>query len=225
MLKIKTNILNPVSRFETEYLQDVFLTIEKEKIISVSSINDSVDFIDRTDQICIPGFIDTHVHLSQYYIRGSHSPNLLHWLNTYTFKEEYRSKEPDYARKVAEDFFSDLVGKGTTTSVIYTAPFRQACDAAFAVAEEKGIRAIIGTTMMDMYSPDFLIQNTEKAFQESVSLYEKWHKKTENGIGGYANTVFLLCCPKIARYSKLLLLIRSASIADKIQLLKSGIDQ
>lgn len=178
-LIVKTNILNPLSLKKTEFRKDVFITIEAGKIVSLSEINEADNFIDRTDLICCPGFVDTHVHLSQFYMRGSHSPNLLHWLNTYTFQAEHRSKDEKYAREVAEDFFADLVSKGTTTSVIYTAPFKPACDLAFQVAEEKKARAIIGMTMMDANSPDFLKQTTKQAFEDSVALFEKWNKKTD----------------------------------------------
>jgi len=71
------------------------------------------------------------------------------------------------------------VSKGTTTSVIYTAPFKQSCEIAFEVAEKLGVRAIIGMTMMDDNSPDFLSQNTQKSFEDSVSLYKKWNNKTD----------------------------------------------
>lgn len=177
MRKIKTNLLNPVSAEKTELKKNIFLTLENGKIISIED-DFKGEFEDKTNLICCPGFIDTHVHLSQFYILGSHSPNLLHWLNTYTFKEEQRSKNEDYARKVAEDFFNDLVSKGTTTSVIYTAPFKQACDIAFQVAEEKKVRAIIGMTLMDMESPEYLQQKSILAFDDSVDLYYKWNKKT-----------------------------------------------
>jgi len=178
---IKTNILNPLATDRAEFLADVFITIDDGEIVTISEQADAAQnsITDRTDHVCIPGLIDTHVHLSQYYIRGSHSPNLLHWLNTYTFKEEHRSKDRAYARVVAQDFFADLISKGTTTSVIYTAPFSQACDAAFEVAQEMGVRAIIGMTMMDMHSPDFLIQETGQAFEDSVSLFEKWTGKAD----------------------------------------------
>lgn len=178
MRKIKTNILNPLSSQKVEFKKNVFITLDKGKIISLSD-ESTTDFLDKTDLICCPGFIDTHVHLSQLYIRGSHSPNLLHWLHTYTFQEERRSQNREYARKLAEDFFTALVRTGTTTSVIYTAPFKQACDLAFQVAEEKKIRAIIGMTMMDMESPDYLQQNTIAAFNDSVALFEKWNSKTD----------------------------------------------
>ncbi|MCF7793591.1 MAG: guanine deaminase [Candidatus Cloacimonetes bacterium] len=178
MRKIKTNLLNPVSAENVEFKKNIFLTLENGKITSIEAEFDG-EFEDKTDLICCPGFIDTHVHLSQFYIRGSHSPNLLHWLNTYTFQEEKRSRNEDYARKVAEDFFVDLVSKGTTTSVIYTAPFKPACDIAFQVAEEKKIRAIIGMTMMDMESPEYLQQKPLLAFDDSVDLFHKWNKKSD----------------------------------------------
>ncbi len=175
---IKTNILNPISSLQAEYLKDIFLTIENGKISSISKETKTLDFSDHSDCVCIPGLIDTHVHLSQYYIRGSHSSNLLLWLNTYAFPEELKSKDIEYAEKVARDFFRDSVRKGTTTSVIYTAPFKQACEAAFQIALEIGVRSIIGKTMMDCNSPDFLLEDTEVSFKESVELYEKWNNKT-----------------------------------------------
>jgi guanine deaminase len=174
----KTNILTPISISEVQYLKDIFIFINDGRIIEISDQSDS-DYVDKTHLICLPGFIDVHVHLSQFYMRGSHSPNLLHWLNHYTFKEEYKSKDEKYARKVAEDFFSDLVSKGTTTSVIYTSPFKQACEIAFQVAEERDVRAIIGMTMMDMESPEYLQQTSTAAFEDSASLYSEWNKKTE----------------------------------------------
>jgi guanine deaminase len=176
---IRTNILNPISQLEIQYLPEVFITINDGKIVSIFQENKDQNFDDRTDQICIPGFIDTHVHLSQYYIRGSHSPNLLHWLNTYTFQEELKSKDEKYAEKVARDFFADSVSKGTTTSVIYAAPFKQSCEIAFKVAEELGVRAVIGMTMMDENSPDFLQQDSTKSFEDSANLFDKWNNKTD----------------------------------------------
>lgn len=178
MRTLKTNILNPKSITSCDYLQDVFICLQHGKIISITSETNGEDYEDFTDCVCLPGLIDTHVHLSQYFIRGSHSPNLLHWLNTYTFAEEYKSRKADYARVVAETFFSDMLSKGTTTSAIYTAPFRTACDVAFKVADELKVRAIIGMTMMDMNSPEYLIQETKDSLRNSFELCDKWHNSS-----------------------------------------------
>ena len=70
-----------------------------------------------------------------------------------------------------------MLKAGTTTCVIYTAPFFSACDMAFEIAQETGIRALIGMTMMDMNCPENLPQNSHKTLEESILLYEKWHGK------------------------------------------------
>jgi guanine deaminase len=176
---IKTNILNPISSSQVEYLKDIFLTIENGKIFSISKETKTSDFTDHSDCVCIPGLIDTHVHLSQYYARGKHNSNLMDWLHFYIFPEELKSKSPEFAKKVAQDFFKDSVSKGTTTSVIYTAPFKDACEIAFEIAEKTGVRVIMGKTMMDLFSPAFLQKSTEASFKDSVELYQKWNQKTE----------------------------------------------
>ncbi|MDO9576637.1 MAG: guanine deaminase [Candidatus Cloacimonadales bacterium] len=192
MQTFKSNLLNPISPTETQLLKKVFITLKDGKISSISNLHHG-DYEDRTDLICIPGLIDTHVHLSQFYIRGSHSPSLLHWLKTYTFQEELKSKDVIYAEKVARDFFADSVSRGTTTSVIYTAPYKQACDIAFEVAQELGVRAIIGMTMMDANSPDYLQQDSTRAFEDSANLFDKWNRKT--GLLEYVFTPrFALTC-------------------------------
>ena len=175
---IKTNILSPLSPDKAELRKNVFLTLNREKIVSVSKECANGDFEDFSDCLCIPGLIDTHVHLSQFYMRGKHSSNLLDWLQKYIFAAEYKSKDEKYARKIAEDFFAATIKAGTTTSAIYTAPFRQACETAFEVAQKFGVRAIIGKTMMDCNSPDFLREETEKSLRESIELFEKWNKAT-----------------------------------------------
>ncbi|PKN78843.1 MAG: hypothetical protein CVU48_07070, partial [Candidatus Cloacimonetes bacterium HGW-Cloacimonetes-1] len=48
---------------------------------------------------------------------------------------------------------------------------------AFEQAEIAGIRARIGMTLMDMNSPDFLLQTPEYAFENSMTLYDAWHQK------------------------------------------------
>ena len=49
----------------------------------------------------MPGFIDTHIHASQYVNAGKGLDlPLLCWLNQYTFPSEARFSNIDYAEKV-----------------------------------------------------------------------------------------------------------------------------
>ena len=179
MKNILCNIVNPISPEEIQFLPKQVISIEESKISAITPLSEFQGRIDedRSNEYALPGFIDLHTHLSQYYIRGLYEPALLPWLNKYVFPEEERSKNIEYAEKLSRDFFSAMLKTGTTTCVIYTAPFFSACDMAFEIAKETGIRALIGMTMMDMNCPENLPQNSHKTLEESILLYEKWHGK------------------------------------------------
>ena len=179
MKNILCNIVNPISPEEIQFLPKQVISIEESKISAITSLPEFQGRIDedRSNEYALPWFIDLHSHLSQFYIRGLYEPALLPWLNKYVFPEEERSKNIEYAEKLSRDFFSAMLKAGTTTCVIYTAPFFSACDMAFEIAKETGIRALIGMTMMDMNCPENLPQNSHKTLEESILLYEKWHGK------------------------------------------------
>jgi guanine deaminase len=173
MLRLKTNILTPLADGRVVYLPQRVISIQSG---CISAINQSGDYDqDLSHTFCTPGFIDTHVHLSQHSVRGSHSDHLLKWLNTYIFPQERRSQDARYARESAKTFFTDLIAAGTTTAVIYTAPFAVACQTAFEEAQAAGVRAVIGKTMMDQNCPDYLQEDTTQSVDESIALYEQWH--------------------------------------------------
>ena len=175
----KTNILNPLSKDSAELKQNVYITIDETDITDISeTIDEGLEFIDYTGFICMPGFIDTHVHLSQYFVRGKYEPALLDWLNKYIFSEEKKSADEDYALETSLRFFNELIHCGTTTSVVYTSVFKTATEAAFKIAESMGVRTIIGKVMMDCNSPDFLQEDTVQSVEQSIELFEKWNKKT-----------------------------------------------
>lgn len=175
MRHLRSNIFNPVSPTEAEYLEDHVLSFDGDKIYSITAFRDfSGAWEDYRAHIILPGLIDLHVHLSQYRIRGMYEPALLPWLNEHVFPEEMRSSDPDYARQLSRDFYQALLTRGTTFSVIYTAPFRQAAELAFEVAQEMGIRAKIGMTMMDMNSPEGILHSRDYALKHSIELFEKW---------------------------------------------------
>ena len=175
MKHFRSNIFNPVSPTKADFLPDHVLSFDGDNIHAITPFRDfSGAWEDYRDHIILPGLIDLHVHLSQYRIRGLYQPALLPWLNQSVFPEELRSSDPAYARGLSQDFYRALLKNGTTFSVIYTAPFRQAADIAFEVAHELGIRAKIGMTMMDMNSPEGILQSTDYALKHSIELFEKW---------------------------------------------------
>lgn len=177
MFSIATNIVNPISDSKYDFLPNQWLNIDKGIISSISEKPQFSQQIDKRNCICLPGLIDVHVHLSQYDIMGHREPDLLSWLNKNVFSAEYRSTNDDYAYDIAKRFFRGCLRAGTTTTVVYTSPYKKACDIAFQVAEELQVRSIIGMTMMDANCPEYLKQETDKSLQFSSDLCEKWQKK------------------------------------------------
>jgi guanine deaminase len=177
MRNILCNVINPISANEAAFLPRQIITIKDGVITSVRPDDGKTTCEDYSDKIALPGFIDLHVHLSQYMMRGLYEPALLPWLNRHVFPEEARSADTKYAQNLAQLFFNALCSVGTTMSVIYTAPFPTACQTAFEQADAMGIRALIGMTMMDRNSPDKLLQNTNDSLQQSIELFYRWHGK------------------------------------------------
>ncbi len=178
MIKIRCNILNPTENRDIEFLKDYLIVVDNNKIIDMRPYQDESecckDILDYSDNVLIPGLIDSHVHLAQWNIRGSYKSDLLEWLNTYTFPEENKLKQSQYAKEVAEDFFDNLIANGTTCAAIYVTSSSNATDIAFQVAKSKGYRALIGKIAMDSNCPDYLQESTDMSLRQSIELCEKW---------------------------------------------------
>ena len=72
------------------------------------------------DKIVVPGLVDLHVHAPQYSFRGlGMDLELIDWLNTYTFVEEAKYKDMEYAEKAYDIFVEDLLKSATTRACIF----------------------------------------------------------------------------------------------------------
>jgi guanine deaminase len=180
----KAVIKNPVAADRVESIDPGYLVISGGRVAALTR-NDPrptlplAAFTDLGRKTIVPGFVDTHVHLPQFAIMGVGSGELLTWLNTYTYPEEMRFADPDYAAEIAQKFFDALVANGTTTAAIYSSVHEQATDIAFSTAAAKGLRAFIGKVMMDRNSPSALIEETEQSLARSIRLFEKWDGAAE----------------------------------------------
>jgi guanine deaminase len=175
----KANLLNPVARDRVDAYSPGYLVINGNSIEELSREDPrprikSAEFVDLDHNTIVPGFVDTHVHLPQFAIMGVGTGELLNWLNNYTYPEEARFADPEYANRIATQFFDALLANGTTTAVIYSSVHEQATDIAFLIAKLTGIRAFIGKAMMDRNSPLELLEDTDASLAASVRLFEKW---------------------------------------------------
>ena len=65
------------------------------------------------------GFIDAHVHYPQTAIIASWGKRLIDWLNSYTFPEEMRFADADYAMQIANRYLDLAIAHGTTSMCTY----------------------------------------------------------------------------------------------------------
>lgn len=152
------------------------------------------DLVGDDDCWILPGFVDGHLHLSQWDRRGIDGFPLLNWLDKITYPAEARMEDPNVAERLAEDFVSGLIANGTTTVAAFGSPFAKATDRVFTVLARRGLRAIFGMTLNDVNCPKELRTPADRALDESRDLGAKWHG-TDNGLLRYAfSPRMAVCC-------------------------------
>ncbi len=171
---------------EAVYFPDGLMVVDNDsgKILEVGEYNttapkwpNSLSLKHFKDSLIMPGFIDTHVHYPQYRVIASYGTSLLDWLNTYTFVEEQKFSDLNYATTVAELFLDELIKNGTTTAMTFCSSYKQSVDVFFTAAEKRRLRMIAGKVMMDRNAPEGLCDSAQSSYIDSKSLIDKWHNK------------------------------------------------
>lgn len=165
------------------YIPDGLLVIEDGKIKDLGAYDvlkeqyPQVVITDYSDQLIMPGLIDTHVHFTQTEMIAAYGEQLLEWLNQYVFPVEGKFHDKHYAQQVAGLFLDELLKNGTTTALVFTAVYPESVDAFFEEADRRHLCMIAGKVLMDRNAPDFLRDTPETAYSESKRLIETWHKR------------------------------------------------
>nr|OQO25915.1 hypothetical protein B0A51_07493 [Rachicladosporium sp. CCFEE 5018] len=118
-----------------------------------------------------PGFIDTHIHASQYPNAGVFGKStLLDWLNTYTFPLESSFSDTAIASKVYSRVVARTLSQGTTTACYYATTHVPATNILADICLKRGQRAFVGRVCMDRMSPEYYRdESTESAIADTRS--------------------------------------------------------
>ncbi|AEO70740.1 1c697144-ae1d-4a1c-8026-2f42c9a95c4a [Thermothielavioides terrestris] len=112
--------------------------------------------IAKEGQFFFPGFIDTHLHASQYPNVGIFgSSTLLDWLNTYTFPLEASLADPAKARRVYSRVIRKTLAHGTTCAAYYATTDVASTNLLADLCLAAGQRALVGRVCMDQLSPSY----------------------------------------------------------------------
>lgn len=145
-----------------------------------ADLSAGADRHDYGDNLILPGFVDGHVHYPQIGVIASFGAQLLDWLEKYTFPEEARFSDPDYADRTAKLFLDLLLANGTTTAAVYCTVHPESADAFFAESSARNLRMIAGKILMDRNAPDSVRDTAQSGYDETKLLIEKWHGQGRN---------------------------------------------
>jgi guanine deaminase len=132
---------------------------------------------DHGDCIIMPGFVDAHIHFPQYRMLAAPGKDLLDWLRRFTFAEESRYADEDYAAAAADIFLDRLFRHGTTSALAFCSVHKACAAALFAAAEKHDMALITGKTLMDRNAIPAVQDDPQSAARDSETLYRQWHGK------------------------------------------------
>ena len=150
---------------------------------------------DYGDKLIFPGMVDLHIHAPQYAFRGMCMDlELMDWLNRYTFPEEEKYENLEYARK-AYGLFVDAMKHGATTrACIFATRHRPATELLMQMMEDSGLVSFVGKVNMDREASEAL---TEASADISAYTTFGWINAVKDK---FANTKpiltprFIPCC-------------------------------
>lgn len=127
---------------------------------------------DFSGQLIVPGMTDLHLHAPQYaYCGTAMDVELLDWLQNYTYPEEGRYADVEYARQGYALFTRDLVQSATTRAVVFATLHTDATLELMRQLSEAGIRGYVGKLGMDRNSPDSC---REASAEEGLRETRRW---------------------------------------------------
>ena len=132
--------------------------------------------LDYGGALILPGMTDLHVHAPQFSFRGlGMDMELLEWLNTYTFPEESKYKELEYAEKAYGSFVRHLLASTTTRAAVFATIHVPATELLMQKLDDAGLGCYVGKVNMNRNSPVYLREiSTNQALRDT----EKWILET-----------------------------------------------
>ncbi len=129
------------------------------------------ELVDLGDRLLIPAFCDLHLHAPQYRNNGlAMDLELLPWLNKYTFPEEMKFADVEYARRIYSRFVHELWMQGTMRVSVFATVHPEATRLLADLLRKAGLGAYVGLVAMDRNAPDGLRNTAQQAFAETTAL-------------------------------------------------------
>lgn len=180
---LKGTIIYTARKDKLEIYEDSYIIIEDGKVVEIvkklDNLHKDIEVEDYSGRLIIPGFVDIHLHAVQYPNMGlGLDKELLPWLETYTFPEEGRYNDLDYAERVFKRFINELWRVGTLRSVVFSSIHKAATELLFDLFIESGLGAYIGKVNMDRNTAEYLIEDTGDSLKLTEEILSKYLEKS-----------------------------------------------
>lgn len=181
---LKGDIVFTPTKEKFEIHKDSYIIVEEGKVIRIcKELEESYkDYMikDYSDKLIIPGFVDLHLHAPQYANRGlGLDKELIPWLETYTFPEEGKYRDVEYAKGIFSRLIHELWRNGTTRSVVYSSIHKESAKVLMDMFIESGLGAYVGKVNMDRNSADYLTEDTLQSIKDTEEIIIEYGDKSK----------------------------------------------
>ena len=169
------DIVYPLEDKSFKESRDSFLVVEDGKVAEIRKARpEGVRIYDYEGFLIIPGLVDLHLHAPQYQYAGLYmDEELLKWLERHTFPEEGKYADLSYAKKAYSIFVSDLLRSESTRFSLFATIHEDATILLADMLERAGLDGFVGKVNMDRNSPEYLIEETGKSIESTLSYIER----------------------------------------------------
>ncbi|MGL4971413.1 MAG: amidohydrolase [Cetobacterium sp.] len=162
------------------------ILIENDKIKEIGKVDEKnlisdVEILDAKGKIVLPGFVNTHVHLSQQLGRGiADDVDLLTWLRERVWPYE---SSFDYESSLISSTACcvEMIKSGVTT---FLESGGQYVDAMVEAVEKTGIRAALSKSVMDegVGLPESWIKTADEEISTQKDLYDRFNNSADGRV-------------------------------------------
>ena len=132
---------------------------------------DGAEIVDYGDKLLIPAMNDMHVHAPQVHNQGvAMDLELLPWLQNYTFPEESKYADVEYAERMYRRFMHTQWLFGTMRSVVFGTVHTESTRRLMQLYQEAGMGALVGKVAMNRNCPEALCEDVEATIAGNEKL-------------------------------------------------------
>ncbi len=183
-LVLRGDVVFTPNKDKLEIHEDSYIIIEEGRVVKISKdlepLYKDYQLKDYKGKMIIPGFVDLHLHAPQYPNRGlGLDKELIPWLDTYTFPEESKYGDLEYAKKVYTDLINELWSLGTTRSVVFASVHMNSTKLLMDMFIESGLGAYVGKVNMDRNTGPDITEKTIDSILETEEILKEYMNKSD----------------------------------------------